>query len=383
MPIIPSSNPGSKAISLAGTQTCGSLNQSIEKELSGPGTASISMNCSPVRTLLGVPSGAISFSCAYGKSSFPGKLIVLAMGGGGAGSYQGGGGGAGGYHFTSLSCIAGSTSFAVTIGSGGSTGPSVGSPGTPTTIVGPTTITGYGGGAGGSYYAPPTITQGLGYPGSGAGAGGGGYATIPGPGVGSGGLGNFPGGCATATCSSHGVSVSGGGGGTTGGGVPGSFVNPSPSGASAANGGPGIQFLDGNTYGGGGGGSQATTTGSSPPIPPAYTFGRPYGVGGLGGGGTGLHYTPPGAITHATSGTAGTGGGGGGGGYPILGGCGGSGAAVFIYSSPTQLATGGDTITNQPTLSFSPYYPAPSTIPQVGCGPYWIHRFTTPGTFVT
>ena len=82
MPIIPSSNPGSKAISIAGTQTCGSYNQSIEKELSGPGTASISMNCSPVRTLLGVPSGAISFSCAYGKSSFPGKLIVLAMGGG-------------------------------------------------------------------------------------------------------------------------------------------------------------------------------------------------------------------------------------------------------------------------------------------------------------
>ena len=390
MPIIPSSNPGSKAISLGGIQTCGSYNQSIEKELSGPGTASISMNCCSVRSLLGVPSGAISFSNAYGKSSFPGKMIVMVVGGGGGTAPAGGGGGAGGYRVSYLCNVSGSTPFTVTIGSGGSTGtgPVAGSPGSPTTIVGPPTYavyTGYGGGAGGSYYAPPTIIQGLGYPGAGAGAGGGGYTCFnPGPGSASGGLGNFPGGCALASCPSHGVYVSGGGGGTTGGGYPGVFTNPSPSGASAANGGAGIQFLDGNAYGGGGGGTQASTTGTG--IPNPYTFGRPYGVGGLGGGGTGLHYIPSGSsgtIVRATSGTPGTGGGGGGGGYPGLGGCGGPGAAVFIYSSPTQLATGGDTITNQPTLTFPQYYPAAGTTPRVGCGPYWIHKFTTPGTFTT
>jgi hypothetical protein len=379
MPIIPSSNPGSKAISLAGTQTCGSYNQSIEKELSGPGTASISINCSSVRSLLGVPSGAISFSNAYGKSSFPGKMIVMAMGGGGGATLTGsgsGGGGAGGYQFTPLTGISGSTSFAVTIGCGGppvGTYPYLASPGSPTTIVGPITITGYGGAQAGH-------ANGLGYPGPGAGGGGGGFASAS-PGVnatGLGGSGNYPGGCAIAThCPAHYAFAFGGGGGAGGAGVTGTFTNPSPTGASGGCGGAGVQFLDGITYGGGGGGSHATTccyTG----IPTPYVWNSHYGVGGPGGGGTGNHYTPTGTYVSSTPGTPGTGGGGGGG-----GGSGGPGAAVFIYSSPTQLATGGDTITNHPTLSFSPYFPAPSVIPMVGCGPYWIHKFITPGTFIT
>lgn len=56
-------------ISLAGTATTGGLNQSIEVELGGSGTTTISLNDSNVRTLLGVASGAISLSNAYGKSN--------------------------------------------------------------------------------------------------------------------------------------------------------------------------------------------------------------------------------------------------------------------------------------------------------------------------
>ena len=53
-------------ISLAGT-TAG---QSIEKELGGTGTSQISLNCSTVRTLAGVPSGAIVMPTNfYGKSN--------------------------------------------------------------------------------------------------------------------------------------------------------------------------------------------------------------------------------------------------------------------------------------------------------------------------
>jgi len=57
-------------ISLAGC-TAG---QSISKELSLSGTAQISLNCTNVRTLAGVPSGAIIMPTNfYGKSNFPGN----------------------------------------------------------------------------------------------------------------------------------------------------------------------------------------------------------------------------------------------------------------------------------------------------------------------
>ena len=53
-------------ISLAGT-TAG---QSIEIELGGTGTTQISLNCTTVRTLAGVPSGAIIMPTNfYGKSN--------------------------------------------------------------------------------------------------------------------------------------------------------------------------------------------------------------------------------------------------------------------------------------------------------------------------
>jgi len=54
-------------ISLAGTTT----GQSIALELGRSGTAQISLNDTDVRNLLGVASGAISMSSAYGKSALP------------------------------------------------------------------------------------------------------------------------------------------------------------------------------------------------------------------------------------------------------------------------------------------------------------------------
>jgi hypothetical protein len=56
-------------ISLGGTATTSGLNQSVNVELGRSGTASINMNESAVRTLAGVPSGAISMSNFYGKSN--------------------------------------------------------------------------------------------------------------------------------------------------------------------------------------------------------------------------------------------------------------------------------------------------------------------------
>lgn len=56
-------------ISLGGNATSGGLNQSINIELGQSATAQISLNDANVRTLLGVSSGAISLSNAYGKAN--------------------------------------------------------------------------------------------------------------------------------------------------------------------------------------------------------------------------------------------------------------------------------------------------------------------------
>jgi hypothetical protein len=56
-------------ISLGGTATSGGLNQSVNVELGRSGTASINMNEAAVRTLAGVPSGAITMNNFYGKSN--------------------------------------------------------------------------------------------------------------------------------------------------------------------------------------------------------------------------------------------------------------------------------------------------------------------------
>lgn len=56
-------------ISIGGSATTGGLNQSINIELGRSATASSNLNESALRTLAGVPSGTISLSNFYGKSS--------------------------------------------------------------------------------------------------------------------------------------------------------------------------------------------------------------------------------------------------------------------------------------------------------------------------
>jgi len=56
-------------ISIGGSATSGGLNQSINIELGRAATATTSLNEAAVRTLAGVPSGAISLSNFYGKSN--------------------------------------------------------------------------------------------------------------------------------------------------------------------------------------------------------------------------------------------------------------------------------------------------------------------------
>jgi len=58
-------------ISIGGNATTGGLNQSINIELGRSATASSNLNESALRTLAGVPSGAISLSNFYGKSNRP------------------------------------------------------------------------------------------------------------------------------------------------------------------------------------------------------------------------------------------------------------------------------------------------------------------------
>lgn len=56
-------------ISLGGSATSGGLNRSVNIELGRSATATINLNEAAVRTLAGVPSGAISLSNFYGKSN--------------------------------------------------------------------------------------------------------------------------------------------------------------------------------------------------------------------------------------------------------------------------------------------------------------------------
>jgi hypothetical protein len=56
-------------ISIGGSATSGGLNQSINIELGRSATATSSLNESALRTLAGVPSGAISLSNFYGKTN--------------------------------------------------------------------------------------------------------------------------------------------------------------------------------------------------------------------------------------------------------------------------------------------------------------------------
>lgn len=220
---------------------------------------------------------------------------------------------------------------------------------------------GGGGGAGGLLYAASYggITPGNSYAivvgAGGAATGGGGYgnpgspssafaATAIGGGNGNGGAGGSGGGRngqGTVGQGNNGGNFDQDGNGGSGGGA---GVAGAPGGAQ--NGGNGLAYdINGtSTYYAGGGGS-------------AYS-----GSGGLGGGGVGGS-----ASNSGGAGTTNRGGGGGGSpsDFGYIGGAGGSGVVIVRYASATQRGSGG-TVTTYTTGSVT----------------YWVHTFTSSGTFV-
>ena len=226
---------------------------------------------------------------------------VLVVGGGGAGgsAYVGGGGGAGGAVFNSSFTIA-SGSYTVTVGAGGiRTVTGVGYVGPSGANSSFSSITGTGGGGGGSY-AGVAATNG--------GCGGGGPFSSGQFGTGSQGGNGAP----YGTDGNGGYNCGGGGGGMGG-------TAPTPSGVRPSGGAGATYTVAGTAYtlaGGGGAGSD--------------------GVGGLGqaGGGLGGNGGGGGGATSGTDATANTGSGGGGGGGnngSLYGGAGGSGIVIIAY----------------------------------------------------
>ena len=262
-------------ISIAGT-TAG---VSIQTELGGTGSTQMGLNCASVRTLAGVPTGAIVMpTCFYGKSntvpfgcatyttngtytftvpSGVSKISVVCVGGGGNGcggddcsADQGGGGPGGGLAYSN--CIPVTSGESLTVGVGGNTYLNRGA----TKLVGvyvcwPASVR-YAGGVGGACGCK-----------AGGGGGAGGYA-------GNGGKGEDINNCSTPGSGGGGGGGCSfnGGGGSGGGGV--GLVVQGPSG-SAGNGG-----------GGGSGGSSGSSAGSGPGGP----------GGAYGGGGGGESYRP-------------------------------------------------------------------------------------------
>lgn len=264
------------------------------------------------------------------------QYVVVAGGGAGGGhdpggGQYGGGGGAGGL-VTSSFQSSGAASYTVTVGAGGPQGPD-GSPvqsGSNSSVIGDTlTAIAVGGGGGGNGRGGGTANLN-------GGSGGGASSASAAYGSGTTGQGN-----------SGATSGNGGGGGGAGVAASGStggngIVNPITGSTSGQ--------LNGTTYylaGGGGGGS--------------------YGTAGLGGGGFGGY---PGSFNQGGSGAANTGGGAGGsggdGGGQQLPSPGGSGIVIFTYQAAVQKATGG-TVTSYSSGGYT----------------YWIHTFTSSGTFTT
>jgi hypothetical protein len=247
------------------------------------------------------------------------NVSYLIVAGGGGGS--GGGGGAGGL-LANVTTVNPGTNYTVVVGSGGGgTGGSTnGTNGANSTAFGFTAIGGGGGGNGGAANS-----------GSAGGSGGGAGQTVyenysPG-GAGTSGQG-FAGGYNYGTV----VGGAGSGGGGGAGAVGGNGGNDR-----GGNGGSGVaSSITGTStfYAGGGGGSSDNIGGS----------------GGAGGGG------------NAGSGGAANTGGGSGSGY----GSGGSGIVIVSYTGITQRATGG-TVTSYSLSGIT----------------YWVHTFTSSGTFAT
>jgi len=300
--------------------------RSINCELGVPGSSTICLNSPTVRTLAGVPAGAISLCNFYGKSNqIPLSADILVVAGGG-GNWTGvsGGSGAGGV----LMCcsigpptITRCTSYSIQVGGGGGCN----SRGTSSCFF---SIVTCGGGGGGHYTPNPVAPFAQGCLSGQAGGSGGGSNYSPT---------SF--GCAVNNC------LEGREGAGSGPGGGGSYCAGGGGGKSAAGGNPaggqGCFYpitqavshgdLRNGCYwvGGGGGGTQGRT---NPP-------GRPNG--GFGGGGdSGFNVGP--SYCGGCPGMTNTGGGagGGGGGYTVP--SGGSGVVLIKYNSglPDACTTG-------------------------------------------
>jgi len=299
-------------ISIAGT-TAG---VSIQVELGGTGSTQMSLNCAPVRSLAGVPTGAIVMpTCFYGKSNFVpfgcatygtagsftftvpsgvSKISVVCVGGGSSGSWcspgcPGNGLAGGGLSYTNCIPVTPSEVLTVVVGPGGIGGTSTCGffqTGSPSYIArGATKLIEALGGGGSA--TPGNIANGIGavrYQSTVAGdqGGGGGAAGYAGCG-GKGGLLAPP--TAPLSNGSSGSGGAGGGGGASsgrprsanGGGSGGGGVGLIVQGASGGGGAGGT-----STYTGGGGGSGGAS--GSPSTGPEGTGGAGAVYGGGGGG---------------------------------------------------------------------------------------------------
>jgi hypothetical protein len=265
------------------------------------------------------------------------NIDFLVVAGGGSGGYGGGtgaygGGGAGGLiYVTGYGGITPGNSYTITVGSGGATatGSYESNSGSNSSAFSQTAI----GGGGGT-----------------AKSGGSGGGSNNGAGSGTSGQGNNGGG-----------SVGGGAGGG-GGGAGAAGSNQYGGGAGAGGIGLSYDITGTATFYAGGGGGGANADGDN------YNSGS----GGSGGGGSGAN-AYPGSAGDGGAATANTGGGGGGGSNVrdgsssghAYGGAGGSGVVIIRYASATQRASGG-TVTTYTTGSVT----------------YWVHKFTSSGTFV-
>ena len=298
--------------------------RSINCELGVPGSSTICLNSPTVRTLAGVPAGAISLCNFYGKVNAPYTVEYLVLAGGGSSKYAVGtpsgtnstnaGSGAGGLLTGSFGAKS-NQAISIQVGAGGGSGTN----GTNSCLG--CFMTTCGGGSGGSGVGTPSGTS---LPACCGGSGGGagyvfaygaiyqGACSINNEGNCGGGFGN-PGG--------YGVLAGGGGGRSTAGGFAGLF------GGSAGGQGCFYPFNQVFSLGplsegcywiaGGGGGGGGGAYGS--------------GAGGLGGGGSGSYSKSSAEVGQA--GQANTGGGAGGGTGCAPPAAGGSGSVFLRYPS--------------------------------------------------
>ena len=230
--------------------------------------------------------------------TYDGTYLIIAGGGGGGVGY-GAGGGAGGL-LTGTYALTPSTSYTITVGSGGAAGTN----GANSSALSLTAIGGGGGGTGA------------------AGGSGGGGAYLTGPGAGTSGQG-YAGGQGAGGTSGQSYGGGGGGAGAVGG-----------------------QAIYNARGGDGGNGVQSDITGTNT-----------YYAGGAGGTWQGI------GGTAGVNGAGNSNYGGGGGSYNPDPGQ--NGVVIIRYAYPTQRGTGG-TVTS---------YTSGST-------KYWVHTFTTSGTFI-